>query len=87
MDPEGFFAVTGRSNRLPIQEGLMAPITPEIRQAIEQSGGAPARVEDPETHKVYVLLDEETYRRLCEPKDIDRSDLSLQEFEDFQPIG
>jgi len=64
----------------------MTTITPEIRQAIEQAGGEPPRLEDPETHVVYVLLDEETYKYLCELKDIDRSDLSLQEFEDFQGI-
>jgi hypothetical protein len=68
------------------RDGIMTTITPEIREAINKSAGEPARVEDPETHRVYVLLDEETYHQLRQLKDIDRSDLSLQEFEDFQPL-
>jgi hypothetical protein len=67
-------------------ERLMTTITPEIRKAIKQAGGEPTWIEDPETHEVYVLLNEEAYNRLRELEDIDRSDLSLQEFEDFQPI-
>ena len=34
----------------------MTLITPELRRAIEQAGGGPVRIEDPETHTVYVLL-------------------------------
>jgi len=64
----------------------MATITAEIRRASQQAGDQPARLEDPETHKVYILLNEETYERLCKLEEIDRSDFSLQEFEDFQPI-
>jgi len=37
-------------------------ITPEIRQAINAAAGEPARLEDPETHEVFVLLKEETYK-------------------------
>jgi hypothetical protein len=64
----------------------MTTITPEIRRAIQHAGDETARLEDPETHKVYILLKEETYTRLCKLEEIDRSDLSLQEFEDFRPI-
>lgn len=64
----------------------MISITPEIRQAIKQAGVEPPRVEDPETREIYVLIREEAYKRLRELEHIDRSDLSLQEFEDFQPI-
>ena len=63
----------------------MTKLSPEIRRAIKQSAGEPTRIEDPETHEVYILINEETYKRLCESKEIDHSDLSLQEFEDFQP--
>jgi hypothetical protein len=33
-------------------------LTPEQRQAIAASGGLPIRVEDPDTHKLYVLLEQ-----------------------------
>ena len=33
-------------------------ITPEQRQAIVASGGLPVQVEDPETNKVYVLVEQ-----------------------------
>lgn len=42
----------------------MTTITPEIRQAIEQAGNAPIRIEDPETKTVYVLVKEEVYEGL-----------------------
>jgi hypothetical protein len=33
------------------------PLTPELRQAIAASGGLPIQFEDPETHKLYVLIE------------------------------
>jgi hypothetical protein len=33
-------------------------LTPEQRQAIAASGGLPIHLEDPETHKLYVLLEQ-----------------------------
>jgi hypothetical protein len=33
-------------------------LTPEQRQAIAASGGLPIHVEDPDTHKLYVLLEQ-----------------------------
>jgi hypothetical protein len=42
----------------------MTLITPELRQAIEQAGGSPVRLEDPETNTVYVLLSGDVYERL-----------------------
>jgi hypothetical protein len=32
-------------------------LTPEQRQAIAASGGVPIQLEDPETHKLYVLIE------------------------------
>ena len=42
----------------------MTPIAPELRQAIEQAGQRPVRLEDPETNQVYVLLTGELYERI-----------------------
>lgn len=39
-------------------------ITPELRQAVEQSGEEPVRIEDPETHRRYVVVREDVYERL-----------------------
>ena len=47
----------------------MTAITPELRQAIEQAGDAPARLVDPETNTTYVLLREESFRALTSPID------------------
>jgi hypothetical protein len=45
----------------------MMTITPEQRQAVEQAGGQPVRLEDPERHCAYVLIEEEAYQRLQPP--------------------
>lgn len=45
----------------------MMTITPEQRQAVEQAGGQPVRLEDPENHRAYVLLVEDAYQRLAKP--------------------
>lgn len=34
------------------------PLTPEQRQAIATNGGLPIHVEDPDTHKLYVLVEQ-----------------------------
>jgi hypothetical protein len=39
-------------------------ITPELKQAVEQAGGRPVRIEDPETHAQYVILKAEVYDRM-----------------------
>jgi hypothetical protein len=64
----------------------MATLTPEQRQLIETAGDEPGRIEDPETHKIYVVIPEEVYRRLRDSRPIERSDPSLFEFEDYQPL-
>jgi hypothetical protein len=42
----------------------MMTITRELRQAIDQAGDQPVRLEDPERHCAYVLLKEQAYVRL-----------------------
>lgn len=42
----------------------MPTLTPELRQAIEQAGDQPIRLEDPQTQKSYVLIRAEVYDRL-----------------------
>ena len=42
----------------------MTTITPEIRQAVEQAGDAPVRLEDPETRAVYVVLKADVYEQM-----------------------
>ena len=49
----------------------MTAITPEIRQAIEQAGDNPARVIDPETKTIYVLVRAEDYERMRSACDFD----------------
>ena len=45
----------------------MLTITHEQRQAVEQADGQPVRLEDPENHRAYVLLEEDAYSRLQPP--------------------
>jgi hypothetical protein len=42
----------------------MGTLTPELKQAVEQAGGLPVRLMDPETQKTYVLVNAELYERL-----------------------
>ena len=39
----------------------MAILTPEQRQLINEAGTDPVRLEDPETHRTYVILTAEVY--------------------------
>jgi hypothetical protein len=39
-------------------------LTPEQRRLVEQAGGRPVRIEDPETHQDYVLLRADVYERV-----------------------
>jgi hypothetical protein len=59
-------------------------ITPEQRQEIEHAGFV--RVEDPETHEIYIVIREDLYERLREAMQLDRSDRSLYEYEEFRPL-
>jgi hypothetical protein len=39
-------------------------ITPELRLALERSGAAPVRIEDPESKRVYVVITAEQFERV-----------------------
>jgi predicted transcriptional regulator len=41
-------------------------ITEEMRAALKQRPGQPIRVEDDETQKVYVIIDDQTHKRAME---------------------
>ncbi len=57
----------------------MMTLTPEQRQAIREAGGEPIRLEDPETKQAYVLIEEDTYRRLQAVLEYDDRPLSVEE--------
>jgi hypothetical protein len=42
----------------------MTTLTPELKQAIEQAGDEPVRLEDPQTRETYVLLKADDYERI-----------------------
>jgi hypothetical protein len=42
----------------------MTTITPELRRAIEEGGGQPTRLVDPETNEAYVLIPAEQFEKL-----------------------
>ncbi len=63
----------------------MATLTPELRLQIEQTGGEPLRVEDPETNTIYLIVREDVYRKMQELALIDHRDRSLYEFGEFFP--
>ena len=67
--------------------GMKAPmtITPELKQAVDQTGEEPVGVEDPETHVAYLLFREDTYRKLTELAAFDHHDPSLFEVGEFYP--
>ncbi len=60
-------------------------ITTELRQAIEQAGDGPVRIEDPATHTAYVLVRAEVYDRMRAPVETEEIDPSFFEIEDFEP--
>jgi len=41
-------------------------LTEEMRAALKQQPGGPVRVEDEETHEVYVIIDDQTHKRAME---------------------
>lgn len=55
----------------------MIALPSELKQALENAGEIPLRLEDPETHRTYVLLDGAVYeqvRALVEPDSEDELD-------------
>jgi hypothetical protein len=59
-------------------------LTPELKQAVEEAGDEPVRVEDPATHTAYVVIKEDLYRKLSES--VPESDFTLHEFEELIPL-
>ncbi len=60
-------------------------ISRELKQAVEQAGKEPVRVEDPETRTAYVLIREDVYRKLSELSAVDHTDPSFFEYGEFRP--
>ncbi|MBC8114707.1 MAG: hypothetical protein H7062_10045 [Candidatus Saccharimonas sp.] len=63
----------------------MTTLTPEQRQLVEQAGGAPVRLEDPETREEYVLLKLTVYEHLLKPGEVALVDPSDYEDGEFHP--
>jgi hypothetical protein len=61
-------------------------ITPEQKQAIEEAGQEPVRIEDPETKIPYVIVREEIYRKIRDMVRIEQIDPSLYEVGEFIPL-
>lgn len=59
-------------------------LSPELKQAVDEGGDEPVRVEDPETHTAYVVIREDLYRKLREA--VPESDWTLHEFEELTPL-
>jgi hypothetical protein len=72
----------------------MTPITKEIRQAIEEAGSGPVRLEDPQTRETYILVRADLYdhiQRLFAEEDRRSAEAAfegIQEvFEDWKDPG
>jgi hypothetical protein len=63
----------------------MSTLTPEQRREVERAGDEPVRVEDPVTHRTYVILKAEVYERLRENVEVERIDPSFFEYGEFSP--
>jgi hypothetical protein len=61
-------------------------ISPEQKQAVDRSGNEPIRVEDPETRTAYLIVREDAYLRMRGLLDLEQSDRSLYEYEDYPAI-
>jgi hypothetical protein len=44
----------------------MTTLTSELRQALEQAGGQPVEISDPQTNTEYILLRADVYNRMRE---------------------
>jgi len=62
-------------------------MTPEQKKAVDQAGDAPVVLEDPETHESYVIVKEETYRRLAKAVEVESVDPSFFEYGEFIPLS
>ena len=61
-------------------------LTPEQRRAVNAAGDQPVRVEDPETHKAYVILKADLYDRMRSAFEEEEIDPSFFEIDDFEPL-
>ena len=61
-------------------------MTTEQRQAVERSGIEPVAIEDPASGSTYYLVRADVYQKMRELVEIEHSDPSLYEYEDFRPI-
>ncbi|MDB5352511.1 MAG: hypothetical protein JWN86_3758 [Planctomycetota bacterium] len=61
-------------------------ITTEMRQAVEQAGIEPIRIEDPSSGTSYVLIREDVYRQMQEIVILESSERELDVFQDTRPI-
>jgi hypothetical protein len=61
-------------------------LTPELKQAVEEAGDEPVRMEDPETHAAYVVIREELYRKLREEA-VPESDFTLHEYQELTSLA
>ncbi len=52
----------------------MYTLTPDLEQALEQAGGSPVRLVDPDTQRAYILVSAEVFERLF----LDNEDLREQ---------
>jgi hypothetical protein len=57
----------------------MYTISPELRQAIEQAGDEPVRLEDPERQTAYILVREDVFRRMQTLMVSDDGELTIEE--------
>ena len=60
-------------------------ITTELKQAIEQAGDEPIRIEDQDTHTAYVLVKAEVFDRMRALGEAEEIDPSFFEIDDFEP--
>ncbi len=60
-------------------------MTPEQKKAVDHAGDAPVVLKDPETQESYVIVKEETYRRLTKAIEVESVDPSCFEFGEFIP--
>lgn len=65
----------------------MIPLTPELRQAIEDAGDEPVRIEDPQTTVAYVVLKLEVYEQMRASMNPEEIDPSFFEIGDFEPAS
>lgn len=66
----------------------MIPLTPEQCRAVQSAGEMFVRLEDPETHRAYVLMDQEVFDRWLawvQPLREAWDDPAMDVYNDYQP--